>query len=72
MRVPTEAEIREEVYTNTFQETGSEIEVFINGSLWVLEKWAKANEAEANQRKEAYIYERDDDSIRRRKFMEDR
>ena len=65
MKAPTEAEIREEVYRGTMQETGREVEQFINGALWVAEKWRKAIEEEQKPVKE-YIYERDEDKIYRR------
>ena len=47
MKAPTEKEIREEIYSLTYQETTPEVECFIKGALWVVKKWAKAIEDES-------------------------
>jgi hypothetical protein len=65
MKAPTEKEIREEVYSNTFNETSEFIESFINGAIWMARKWA--NEPPPKP----YIYERDEDKIYRRGYGTD-
>lgn len=42
MKPPTDEEIREEVYSNTYQETSDEIEGFIKGMIYMRDKWLKS------------------------------
>jgi hypothetical protein len=61
VKPPTDEEIREEVYSNTFQETGDEIEAFIRGMIYMRDKWLESNYV-------PWIYERDGNKIYRRPF----
>lgn len=47
MKPPTDEEIRGEVYSNTFQETSDNIEMFINGMIHMRNKWIKSIEDES-------------------------
>jgi hypothetical protein len=67
MEPPTDDEIRTEVFTETMQETGREVEMYIQGMICMRDKWRRAVEEERFA-VHKYIYERDEDKVYRREF----
>lgn len=60
MKPPTDGEIKKEVYVNTFQETSIAIESFINGMIFMRDKWLESIDDDV------WIYERDGRDIYKR------
>jgi len=69
MKPPTDNQIMEDVYKNTFNETSREIEMYINGMKAMRDKWLlSTNPAMEYDKGQSFIYERDGNSIYRRPF----
>lgn len=67
MKPPTDEEIRKEVYIGTMQETGREVEMYINGMIHMRDKWAQSLLPPPVDESK-WIYERDGEKIYRRNF----
>ena len=68
MKTLTEEEVRKEVYSNTHNEIGPQVEAFIQGAIWMLKK---CEESFKTSPPKPFIYERDDDKIYRRGYGTD-
>ena len=67
MKPPTDNEIMEMVYSQTMQETGREVEVYIEGMKNMRDIWQKVIDS-PDIVSDKWIYERDGDLIYRRHF----
>jgi flagellar basal body rod protein FlgG len=68
MKPPTDDEIREEVYRGTMQETGREVDMYINGMIYMRNMWQKSLDGNLTIDETKWVYERDGDKIYRRNF----